>query len=93
MTVTGNLTGTDGELLSVRIEVPWRQLEELLETLAAVSFPINPRLGHGSTTTAVEFPAYSGQLDEVREALKTLGSNGLRMEIHRLWPELAAGAH
>jgi len=93
-TVPGNsLTGANGELLSVRIEVPWRQLEELLEALAAVSFPVNPQLGHGSPTTTVEFPAYSGQLQEVREALKRLGLNVLRVEIHRLWPELASGAH
>jgi hypothetical protein len=92
-TITGDsLTGTNGELLSVRIEVPWRQLEELLDALAALSFPINPQLGHGSPTTTVEFPAYSGQLQEVREALKGLGPSGMRVEIHRLWPELAAGA-
>ena len=88
-----SLTGTNGELLSVRIEVPWRQLEELLDALAAVSFPINPQLGHGSPTTTVEFPAYTGQLLEVREALKGLGSSGLRIEVYRLWPELASGTH
>ena len=93
-TVPGDsLTGINGELLSVRIEVPWRQLEELLDALATVSFPINPQLGHGSPTTTVEFPAYSGQLQEVREALKGLGSSGLRIEVYRLWPELASGAH
>jgi len=92
-TVPGDsLTGTNGELLSVRIEVPWRQLEELLEALAAVSFPINPQLGHGSPTTTVEFPAYSGQLGEVSQALKAFASTGLRVEVHPLWPELAAGA-
>ena len=92
-TISGkSLTGTNGELLSVRIEVPWRHLEELLDALAALSFPINPQLGHGSPTTTVEFPAYSGQLQEVREALKGLGPSGMRVEIHRLWPELAAGA-
>ncbi len=88
-----SLTGMDGELLSVRIEVPWRQLEELLEALAAVSFPINPQLAHGSPTTTVELPAYSGQLQEVREALKGLGLSGLHVNVHRLWPELASGAH
>jgi hypothetical protein len=93
-TVPGDsLTGTNGELLSVRIEVPWRQLEELLDALAALTFPINPKLGHGSPTTTVEFPAYSGQMEEVRAALKGLGSTGLRVEIHRLWPELASGPH
>ncbi len=91
--VTESLTGSLGELVSVRIELPWRQLEDVLETLAGVSFPVNPSIRHGSAVTTVEFPAYSGQLDEVRAALNGWESAGLKVEVHQLWPELAADMH
>ena len=76
------LCGTEGELVSVRITVESRLLEELLETLALVSFPVNPQIYHvasgdsrkeGRAATAVEFPAYVGRMDEVRRALHGAG--------------------
>ena len=67
------LTGAEGELVSVRITVEPRLLEDLLEALAVVSFPINPQIYH--LDTAVEFPAYSGQLEEVRAVLARFGFN------------------
>ncbi|MCW5978796.1 MAG: hypothetical protein KIT09_12000 [Bryobacteraceae bacterium] len=79
------LTGREGELVSVRIHVEPRLLEELLDALASVSFPVNPQIFHHAavgyvypdgreevvSTTLVEFPAFSSHLPEVREALRS----------------------
>jgi hypothetical protein len=63
-----SLSSADGDLVSVSIKVEPRRLEALLESLARTSFPINPQIYH-EAVTIVEFPAYGGQLDEVRAAL------------------------
>jgi hypothetical protein len=66
------LSGNEGELVSVSIEVDARSLESLLEVLSQVTFPINPQIYHGPITT-VEFPAYETRLEEVRRTLATYG--------------------
>ncbi len=58
-----------GELVMLRVVVTASQLEDVLETLAELPFPVNPDLRHQGMATAIEFPAYSGQLDAVRSAL------------------------
>jgi hypothetical protein len=82
-----SLSGREGALVSVSIDVDPRFLESLLEALAQTGFPINPQIyhdagvtylypdGHEETETAtlVEFPAYEGRLDEVRHALSSYG--------------------
>jgi hypothetical protein len=68
------LGGADGELVSVRVSADPRLLEDLLECLACVSFPINPQLYHGMPTV-VEFPAYRSKLFEVYDALRVYGFN------------------
>jgi hypothetical protein len=85
-TDSASLTGAEGELLAVRIAVPWRQLEDLLEALATVSFPINPHIRHGSPATIVAFPAYSGQLGDIRKAVA--GLNGLRINAEKSWADI-----
>jgi hypothetical protein len=67
-----SLNGADGELVCVRISVDPRELEEILECLAGVSFPVNPQIYHG-VPTIVEFPAWGGRLDELRESLRNFG--------------------
>jgi len=115
-TVAGPLlAGSKGALVSVSIHVDPRHLESLLEALAQVSFPINPQIYHDAlmvyryadgreeteTTTLVEFPAYSGQMEEVRSGLEAHGFDPdtvyvttMLDEIHSEWqPEpVAAGA-
>ena len=85
--VSSSLSGAEGELVSIRICVEPRLLERLLEVLALVSFPINPRIYHQAgigyvdpngaedfvAMTMVEFPAFSSRLAEVREALQVSG--------------------
>ncbi len=80
-----SLSGREGALVCVSIAVDPRRLESLLEALAQTSFPINPQIYHDAavvylaadgreetqTVTLVEFPAYEGRLNEVRDALNS----------------------
>ena len=59
----------NGELLLVRLRVESRQLEEVLESLAALPFPVNPDLRHVGLQSIVEFPAYEDRLETVNSAL------------------------
>ncbi len=83
------LSGSDGELVSVRVSVDPRALEDLLECLSTVSFPVNPEIRHGVPTT-VEFPAWGSRLYEVRDALRAFGFESRAMQV---LPMLAAIAH
>ncbi len=81
------LSSREGSLVSVSISIDPRQLEDLLEALAMIGFPINPQIYHDAAivygfadgheesegTTLVEFPAYEGRLDEVRLGLEAYG--------------------
>ncbi|MBI4874953.1 MAG: hypothetical protein HY822_10015 [Acidobacteria bacterium] len=74
------LRGAEGILLSIRVSVEPRLLEELLEALAEVPFPVNPEIHHPlavpageRSRTIVEFPAYETRLAEVRETLRRHG--------------------
>ena len=69
----GVLSGAEGELILVRVSIEPRHLEDLLECLAEVPFPINPKIIHG-LPTVVEFPAYESRVPEVKH---TLGRSGL----------------
>ncbi|MBI2686070.1 MAG: hypothetical protein HYX27_07125 [Acidobacteria bacterium] len=60
----------EGELLLVRLRVESRHLEEVLEALADLPFPVNPDLQHVGLHSVVEFPAYEHRLAAVQEALK-----------------------
>lgn len=66
-----SLPGSEGALVSVSILIAPRRLESLLEALARIDFPINPRIDHeAGEGTLVEFPAYENRLDEVRRAVQ-----------------------
>jgi hypothetical protein len=81
------LIGAEGELVSVHIAIEARLLERLLDALASVSFPVNPQIYHQAAVgymgadgseeivpiTLVEFPAFSGRVDEVRRVLAAQG--------------------
>lgn len=81
----------DGELTSVRISTDPHLLEDLLECLAFVSFPINPQIYHGQPTS-VEFPAYRTYLPEVRDALRTAGFDPDSLEVRGMLQTIAAKA-
>jgi hypothetical protein len=77
------LFGREGELISLRISVDPRLLEDLLEALAVLDFPVNPELYHHPTQVAVEFPAYAARINEVRDALREGGFNADDLELCR----------
>jgi hypothetical protein len=63
------LFGSEGELVLLRITVEPRLLEDLLDALAQLDFPVNPELCHRSAQVVVEFPAYEGKINQVRGIL------------------------
>jgi hypothetical protein len=67
------LSGAQGELVTLTYAVDHRHLEDLLEALASISFPVNPQLYHQPASVSVEFPAYSNSVPEVRAALVRFG--------------------
>jgi hypothetical protein len=82
------LSGPEGELVRVRISTDPRLLEDLLESLASVRFPINPQISHGRPTE-VEFPAYEQHLYEVRDALRTFGFDPSALRVSSMLDAIA----
>ncbi len=68
------LCGSGGELVMVRVMVSAKDLEEVLETLAELDFPVNPELFHRGAETTIEFPAYSGKLPQIFAVLRDKGA-------------------
>jgi hypothetical protein len=97
-----SLSGSEGALVSVSINVDPRYLESLLEALAQVSFPINPQIYHDAAivyqyagprektepTTLVEFPAFAARLDEVRDALGAYGFDAASIQVTGMLDEI-----
>jgi hypothetical protein len=75
------LFGREGELISLLIATEPKHLEDLLEALALLDFPVNPQLYHRPAEVLVEFPAYSTQVEKVRGALLRQGfaSDGIQV--------------
>jgi hypothetical protein len=67
------LRGSEGELVLVRIATEARQLEEVLEAVADLPFPVNPEIRHHGAGSTVEFPAYSNHFEDVRQAFRVKG--------------------
>ncbi len=59
----------EGELFLIKLCVESRYLEEVLEALAALPFPVNPDLCHAGLHSYVEFPAFEHRLASVNAAL------------------------
>jgi len=71
--VSTAIRGRYGDLVSVRISTDVRQLEDLLEVLANASFPVNPQLFHRPLDVLVEFPAWTGQVAQLKAHLAAAG--------------------
>jgi hypothetical protein len=80
------LHSKEGELFLVRISIDPRQLEELLDSLAHLDFPVNPQIYH-TKPTLVEFPAYAPWLDGV---YMRLALDGFERDSINVRPMLAA---
>jgi hypothetical protein len=86
-TSTPALCGSEGDLVSISVSVEPRDLEDLLEALATLDFPINPQIYHDGAvvyvdrdgrqrpepSTIVEFPAYARRVSKIRGVLETCG--------------------
>ena len=82
--MSARLNTPEGELVAVRITVDPRLLEELLDTLGQLPFPVNPEIRHHTgdhPDATVEFPAYENRLDEVRARLAGSGIPQHRFEV------------
>jgi hypothetical protein len=77
------LFGREGELISLSIATEPKLLEDLLEALASLDFPVNPQLYHRPAEVYVEFPAYSSQIEQVRHALLGRGFAGSAIQVSR----------
>lgn len=99
------LLGAEGELVSVSVAVEPRELEDVLEALAALDFPINPDIYHDAVvvyvkrdgqqrmepSALVEFPAYAGSLVKIRAVLDSAGFAGDRIAVSAILDEIHAG--
>lgn len=83
------LTGSEGELLQVRISADARLLEELLDCLAGLSFPINPQIYH-TVPTVVEFPVYQARLGELNSALRACGFDAGTIQVSGMMEAIAS---
>jgi len=101
------LRGSEGELVSVSVAVEPRDLEDLLEALAELEFPINPQIYHEAAVvyvdragkqqyepaTIVEFPAYAGRLAKVRGVLEACGFGGKAISVSPMLDEIHSSEH
>jgi hypothetical protein len=76
-------------LIDVRISTDPRALEDLLECLSTLSFPINPGIIHG-VPTVVEFPAWEFRLGEVRSALRACGFDPAALQVRDMLEAISA---
>ena len=79
--VSRTIRGSEGDLVSVRIVIDPRRLEDLLETLASADFPVNPQLYHYPPRVVVEFPAYASQIDCIRQLVSANGFEEVAIRI------------
>jgi hypothetical protein len=101
------LHGSEGELVSVSVTVEPRDLEDFLEALAALDFPINPQIYHDAAVvyvdrgggqreepaTIVEFPAYAGGLPKIRSVLEASGFGSQAISVSPMLDEIHAADH
>jgi len=78
-------------LVVARVLVEPRHLEELLEGLAGLDFPVNPELQHRSGSVLVEFPAYVGHVEEIRNTIRRLGFDAQTLDVFGVLHAAASG--
>jgi hypothetical protein len=71
--VSGPIRGSEGDLVSVRILTSPRRLEDVLDALTTIDFPVNPQIYHRASRVVVEFPAYTCQIDCLRRIVSAKG--------------------
>jgi hypothetical protein len=91
VSTTLSLAGAEGALVSVSVSVEPRRLEQLLDALAQLEFPINPAIYH-APAALVEFPAYENRLPEIRRMLESHGFPSASMQATAMLDQLHAAA-
>ena len=100
------LVSSEGELDSVSIAVDPRLLEQLLDALAGLPFPVNPQIHHdplsvriseggsvgAAPATVVEFPAYATRLTAIREAVAARGFDPASVRAMNLLETMRSGS-
>lgn len=106
-TGTPALLGSEGELVSISVSVEPRDLEDLLEALATLDFPINPQIYHDAAvvyverdgqqrvepSTIVEFPAYARRVPKIRGVLETCGFTSGTVSVSPMLDEIHLAEH
>ena len=101
-----SLESSEGELVSVSVSVDPKLLEDLLEALAQLQFPINPQIYHDAAlryvyadgheelvpTTLVDFPAYAGRLPEISRILEAYSFSQDSLQVTGMLDEIHAEA-
>jgi hypothetical protein len=83
------LIGSEGELVLIRISIEPRLLERVLDTLARLDFPINPEIRHAAgPVTAIEFPAWSARVAQVRDAIAGSGFDRAAVMVRSMLEEI-----
>jgi hypothetical protein len=99
------LHGSEGELVSISATVQPRDLEDLLEALATLDFPINPQIYHDAAvvyvqpdgaerlerSTIVEFPAYGARIPKIRAVLEACGFPSGAISVAPMLDEIHGG--
>lgn len=99
-----SLNSSEGALISVSVNVEPRYLEDLLEALARLQFPINPQIYHDAAvryvypdgreklepTTLVDFPAYANRLPEIRRVCEACGFSPDDLHVTSMLDEIHA---
>ena len=99
-----SLNGSEGALISVSVSVEPRYLEDLLEALARLQFPINPQIYHDAAvrylyadgreeiepTTLVDFPAYASRLPEIQKVFEAAGFSPDNLHVTSMLEEIHA---
>jgi hypothetical protein len=67
------MTECIADLLLISVTVSPRDVENVLDSLAGLPFPINADLKYEEWKTTVEFPAYRSSLEEVKAMLAAKG--------------------
>jgi hypothetical protein len=99
------LHGSEGELVSISVTVEPRDLEDLLEALATVEFPVNPQIYHDAAviyvgqdgaeraerSTLVEFPAYAKWVSKIRGVLEACGFENGAISVASMLDQIHGG--
>ncbi|HXF27981.1 MAG TPA: hypothetical protein VN788_17520 [Verrucomicrobiae bacterium] len=81
--------GSEGDLVLISVSVDPKLLEDFLDALAGLDFPVNPQLYHHPGSVAVEFPAYKSRVDEVRETLVRRGFDAAGVRVAAMLEAIA----